>query len=139
MESSMSFSHGRLMSISKEWMTVTTGSGSKTEMVSSTILISTLTDTKILRSLTSENNMEFEMSPDEKIEHYYGEVCILLEEMGFVPEEVLVTDDSMLWDFYPEDDIHWEKFKEQLEWRYNIKVSRKDFIWKVAENMKYAE
>jgi hypothetical protein len=84
--------------------------------------------------------MKFEKFPDEKIEHYWDEVCILLEEMGFHPDEVLVTDESELIEFFMIDDEEdWIQLKKTLEWRYNVKVKYEDRIWKVAENMRYAE
>ncbi len=84
--------------------------------------------------------MEFEMSPDEKIEHYYDEVCIVLTEMDFDPNEVLVTDESELWDFFPdEDDPDWLSFQSNMFKRYGLRVSKKDRIWKLAERVKYGK
>tara|TARA_Y100000593_G_scaffold42861_1_gene82057 strand:- start:26744 stop:27007 length:264 start_codon:yes stop_codon:yes gene_type:complete len=83
--------------------------------------------------------MKFEFSSDERVEHYLEEVQILIAEMGYEMEEVLVSDDSMVIDFYPfkNDDEEWNEVKNNLKKRYGIDACLEDKIWEVAERMRY--
>ena len=90
----------------------------------------------------SENNMEFEFAPDEKVEHYYDEVCIVLTEMGFNPDEVLVTDDSNIGDFFmqcDDDDCEWKDFESSVFKRYGLRIDRSKRVWRLAERIKYGK
>lgn len=88
-----------------------------------------------------DEDLKFEFAPDEKIEHYYTEVCILLRAMEFDPAEVLVTDESILGDFYTdiEDEIEFEDVYSSMKSRYNISIKKRDYIWQIAEKIKFSD
>ncbi len=88
--------------------------------------------------------MKFDLPPDEKIEHYWEHVCVLLLEIGHEPEEVLITDESNVGDFFDahwsmpeEEDEYWQRFKNNIFKKHKVKIKLSDKIWEAAEKIKY--
>lgn len=70
------------------------------------------------------------MSSQEKVESLNKYVNRILEALGFDPDDVIVSDESLVWDFGLED----EQVKEASE-KLGMPMTNNDRIWAVANSL----
>ena len=74
---------------------------------------------------------------DEKIEHYWEDVMLVMLEMGQDPWCHPPHDESLVSDYFNNDEEKkYEKFVKHVYLMYRVKVQFKERIWRLAERIK---
>tara|TARA_R100001509_G_scaffold16727_2_gene8425 strand:+ start:483 stop:743 length:261 start_codon:yes stop_codon:yes gene_type:complete len=74
---------------------------------------------------------------DEKIEHYWEDVMLVMLEMGQDPWCNPPHDDSLVSEyFYSIDSVKYQKFKKHIYLMYRVKTSFDERIWRLAERVR---